>query len=185
MKAILISAMLFFVPGAMIPSRAQAQREQEKQPEKAQQAKPTQEGKPAQQSKPVAQQTKQPEQAKQPQQVKPASAVRPAQQQAKSSQQQTKPAPPAKSAQPAARHGRIPDDKFRASFGSGHTFHVNHSDFSGASRRFQYGGYSWALINPWPVGWLYTDSVYVDYMNGGYFLCDPVHPGVYLSINIG
>jgi hypothetical protein len=32
---------------------------------------------------------------------------------------------------------------------------------------------------------LYTDSVYVDYIDGGYFLCDPVHPGVYLSIAIG
>ncbi len=41
------------------------------------------------------------------------------------------------------------------------------------------------MVNPWPVAWLYTDDVYVDYMNGGYFLCDPVHPGVYLSITVG
>jgi hypothetical protein len=88
-------------------------------------------------------------------------------------------------AQPAAGHGRIPDDRFRASFGSGHTFHVNRSSFAGGSRRFQYGGFWFAMINPWPVEWLYTDSVYVDYMNGGYFLCDPVHPGVYLSITVG
>jgi len=155
MSTILTTAILFLLPGAIVSADSQAPREQEKQPEKQQQ------------------------------QAKPAQQARPAQQQAKSPQQQSKPAQQAKSAQTAAPHGRIPDDKFRASFGSGHTFHVTGSDFSGASRRFQYGGYSWALINPWPVGWLYTDSVYVDYMNGGYFLCDPVHPGVYLSINIG
>jgi hypothetical protein len=41
------------------------------------------------------------------------------------------------------------------------------------------------MVNPWPAAWLYTDNVYVDYINGGYFLCDPVHPGVYLSITVG
>ena len=41
------------------------------------------------------------------------------------------------------------------------------------------------MLDPWPVGWLYTDNVYVDYINGGYFLCDPIHPGVNISINIG
>ncbi len=41
------------------------------------------------------------------------------------------------------------------------------------------------MIDPWPVEWLYTVSGYVDYMNGGYFLCDPIHPGVYLSITVG
>jgi hypothetical protein len=85
----------------------------------------------------------------------------------------------------AEGHGRIPDDRFRASFGRSHTFHVSRSDFAGGSRRFQYGGFWFAMVNPWPEGWLYTDSVYVDYMNGGYFLCDPFHPGVYLSITVG
>jgi hypothetical protein len=70
------------------------------------------------------------------------------------------------------------------SFGRSHTFHVNRSDFEG-SRRFQYGGFWFNVLDPWPVGWLYTDNVYVDYINSGYFLCDPVHPGVYISINIG
>jgi hypothetical protein len=108
---------------------------------------------------------------KQRQHAKPAQQAKPVQQHAKSPQ-------------PAVRHARISDERFRASFGGGHTFHVSRSDFNGASRRFQYGGFSWALINPWPVGWLYTDSVYVDFVNGGYFLCAPIHPGVYLSINI-
>src|ERR1700722_13825367 len=33
---------------------------------------------------------------------------------------------------------RIPDEKFRASFGTEHHFHVGHHD----NRRFEYGGYS-------------------------------------------
>lgn len=89
-------------------------------------------------------------------------------------------------AKPSAfRGGRIPDDCFHASFGRRHPFHVNRADFAGGSRRFQYGGYWFAMVNPWPELWLYTDSVYVDYRNGGYFLCAPVHPGVYLSISVG
>ena len=110
-----------------------------------------------------------------------------AQQQAKPAQQQKAAQEPQRSSreQPAGSHGRIPDDRFRASFGREHTFHVNRADFAGGSRRFQYGGYWFAMVEPWPVAWLYTDNVYVDFMNGGYFLCDPVHPGVYLSINIG
>jgi hypothetical protein len=180
MKAIeiLTTAILLVLPGAMY---AQEQRAQEKQPEQKQ-AKPAQpQAKPAQ-AKPAQQQTKP---AEQPQHSQ-------AQPQAKPAQQQTKPAPQpqhaqaeARPAQPAASHGRIPDDRFRASFGSGHTFHVNRSEFAGESRRFQYGGFWFAMVNPWPVAWLYTDAVYVDYINGGYFLCDPVHPGVYLSINLG
>ncbi|MFZ0933069.1 MAG: hypothetical protein WA015_02055 [Bryobacteraceae bacterium] len=126
---------------------------------------------------------KQPEQKQQ--QAKPAAPQQRAQQSAKPAPQQQRAQQQAKPAQPAAGHGRIPDDRFRASFGRGHTFHVNRSDFAGGSRRFQYGGFWFAMVNPWPAAWLYTDDVYVDYVNGGYVLCDPVHPGVYLVITVG
>jgi len=188
---ILSTAIMFLLPGANAPAFAQGH-EQEKQPEK-QEAKPAQskqEAKPAQakqEAKPAqAKQEAKPAQAKQ--EAKPAQAkqeAKPAQaKQAQPAQRAGNPQP-ANRAQPAAAHGRIPDDRYRASFGSGHTFHVNRSDFAGSSRRFQYGGFWFAMVNPWPVAWLYTDNVYIDYMNGGYFLCDPVHPGVFLSINIG
>jgi hypothetical protein len=162
MRFILNAAVLLLLPGDCVPAHGQ-----EVQPEKQQQP-----VRPAQQ------------QAGQPQGAKPAQHPRPARRQAKSSQRQTTWAQQAKSPQHAVRHERISDEKFRASFGSGHTFHVSRSDFNGASRRFQYGGFSWSLVNPWPTGWLYTDSLYVDYVNEGYFLCAPVHPGVYLSLNI-
>ncbi len=206
---VLSTAIMFLLPGAIAPAFAQGH-EQEKQPEKQeakpaqakQEAKPAQarqEAKPAQakqEAKPAqARQEAKPAQAKQ--EAKPAQAkqearptqanqeAKPAQARQEARPAQAKQAQPANHAQPAAAHGRIPDDRFRASFGSGHTFHVNRSDFASSSRRFQYGGFWFAMVNPWPVAWLYTDNVYIDYMNGGYFLCDPVHPGVFLSINIG
>jgi hypothetical protein len=165
----------------------QPQRTQAVQPAKpAQQPQRTQVQQPA---KPV----QQPQRAQTPQQAK--QQARPAQQQSKPAQQpqraqaQQQAPQRANSVQASAGRpnngGRIPDDRFRASFGSGHTFHVNRAEFAGGSRRFQYGGFWFAMVNPWPVAWLYTDDVYVDYINGGYFLCDPVHPGVLLSINVG
>ena len=198
---LLTIASLLLLPGTIASASGAGPAEQEKQPEqKQQQAKPAQQQPRAQQqAKPAQQQPRAQQQAKpaqqQPraqQQAKPAQQQPRAQQQAKPAQQQPRAqqqARPAQQqanrAQPGASHGRIPDDRFRASFGRGHTFHVNRSDFAGTSRRFQYGGFWFAMVNPWPMEWLYTDNVYVDFMNGGYFLCDPVHPGVYLSITVG
>jgi hypothetical protein len=176
MIEVLTIASLLLLPGAIAPAYAE-----EKQPEqKQQQAKPApQQQRAQQQAKPA------PQQQRAQQQAKPAPQQQRAQQKAKPAPQQQRAQQPAKPAQLAAGHGRIPDDRFRASFGRGHTFHVNRSDFAGGSRRFQYGGFWFAMVNPWPAAWLYTDNVYVDYINGGYFLCDPVHPGVYLSITVG
>ncbi|HSY59525.1 MAG TPA: hypothetical protein VK795_08195 [Terriglobales bacterium] len=78
-------------------------------------------------------------------------------------------------------HGRIPDDKFRASFGREHTFRVERRD----DRRFQYGGYWFTYSEPWPVAWAYTDAVYVDFIDGQYYLIDVNHPGVRLLLVVG
>lgn len=79
-------------------------------------------------------------------------------------------------------HGRITNEHYTASFGSEHRFHVNQGDYD--HRRFDYGGYSFGFIDPWPMGWGYGDDVYVVYVDGGYYMYDVVHPGVRLSINI-
>jgi len=186
--------MLFLLPGAIATAYAQ-EHEQEKKPEqKQEQAKPAkqQQAKPAKQQHQAAQakSEKQQPQAAHEQQAKPAAKP----QQAKQEQQakpEAKPQQAARQQQAASRgtqttgsHGSIPDARFRASFGSSHTFHVNQSQFANGSGRFQYGGFWFNAVNPWPVGWLYTDAVYVDFLNGGYFLCDPLHPGIYLSINV-
>jgi hypothetical protein len=79
-------------------------------------------------------------------------------------------------------HGRISDAHYNASFGSGHSFHVNRGDYD--RHRFAYGGYNFGFGAPWPVGWGYDDDVYVMYTDGGYYMYDRFHPGLRLSINI-
>jgi hypothetical protein len=80
--------------------------------------------------------------------------------------------------------GRIPDDKFRASFGRQHTFSVGHVETAGGRPHFQYSGYSFEIVDPWPVGWAYTDDCYIDFIDGEYFIFDVFHPGVRIALVI-
>jgi hypothetical protein len=80
--------------------------------------------------------------------------------------------------------GRIPDDKFRAHFGREHTFRIGHPTVVGGQPRFQYGGYWFVMVDAWPAGWGYEDEVYVDYIDGVYYLIDPQHPGVQIVVNV-
>ena len=80
--------------------------------------------------------------------------------------------------------GHIPDDRFRANFGRQHTFAIGQPVIVEGTPRFQYGGYWFVIAQPWPVGWAYTDVVYVDYIDGEYFLLSPVHPGIQIAINV-
>jgi hypothetical protein len=86
----------------------------------------------------------------------------------------------AKAGAPAA-HNRIPDDKFRANFGREHTFRVTEGDYR--NHRFAYGGYSFGFVGVWPSNWLYTQDVYVVDIDGVYYLCNPVYPGVNLALS--
>lgn len=79
--------------------------------------------------------------------------------------------------------GRIPDDRFKASFGQQHKFHVRQADY-GRDRRFQYGGYSFGFVDAWPSNWLYTEDVYVIEIDGVYYLCNATYPGVNITLNI-
>jgi hypothetical protein len=111
----------------------------------------------------------------------------------KPSREQAKPASPGRPQQQAEhnhpagqgnakRGGHIPDDKFRAQFGRQHTFVVNRPVVVEGQPRFQYGGYWFEIVDPWPVEWAYTDEVYLDYVDGDYFLFDPLHPGVRIAV---
>jgi hypothetical protein len=84
----------------------------------------------------------------------------------------------------AREGGRIPDDRFRANFGRKHTFTIDRPVIVEGTPRFQFGGYWFVIAQPWPVGWAYTDVVFVDFIDGGYYLLSPVHPGVQISINV-
>jgi hypothetical protein len=81
-----------------------------------------------------------------------------------------------------AQGQKIPDDKFRSHFGRQHTFKVQKTVIVEGQPRFQYGGYWFALANPWPGDWAYSDDCYIDYIDGDYVLIDLLHPGVQIPV---
>ena len=83
----------------------------------------------------------------------------------------------------AQRGKRIPDQKFRASFGPRHTFRVQRTQIVNSPQpTVVYGGYSFVLVEPWPAVWAFDDVVYVDYVDDEYFLFDPVYPGIRIAL---
>lgn len=87
-------------------------------------------------------------------------------------------------AQPTGKSARIPDDKFRAQFGRSHSFRAQRPEVVNGQPRFQYGGYSFILIDAWPPDWAYTDDCYIDYIDGEYFLFDLRHPGIRIALTV-
>lgn len=75
---------------------------------------------------------------------------------------------------------RIPQEKFQASFGREHHFHVQRRD----DRRFEYGGYTFEYNDAWPAAWSWDDDVYVEEDGGVYYLVDLSHPGIRLMLVI-
>ncbi|MBZ5664760.1 MAG: hypothetical protein LAO30_09175 [Acidobacteriia bacterium] len=99
-------------------------------------------------------------------------------------QQHARQAQPGKQEQRAGGNGggRIPDDRFKANFGREHRFRVSQADY-GRDRRFQYGGYWFGFVDPWPSNWLYTQDVFVVEINGMYYLCNPMYPGINIALS--
>jgi Ni/Co efflux regulator RcnB len=81
------------------------------------------------------------------------------------------------------RYGRIPDDRYRAHFGREHRFRMGRVRVVEGYHRFAYGGYTFGYVRPLPREWVRED-VYVEYVQGGYFLCNPRHPGIRISLTI-
>ena len=180
------TAVLSLTLVAAAPVYAQEQHEQEQKAKPAQEEKKAQPEKKAQQEKPAKQQEKSAQQEKNTGQEKRATQQQEknTKQQEQKNAQQQKREPQAKPAQQAQRGGggRIPADRYKANFGQEHRFHVSQADY-GNGRRFQYGGYSFGFIDPWPSNWLYTQDVYVVEINGMYYLCNPMYPGVNLALS--
>jgi hypothetical protein len=82
----------------------------------------------------------------------------------------------------AMKSGHIPDNKFHANFGRSHTVVINQPVIVEGQPRFQYGGYWFVISDPWPGDWAYTDQCYIDYVDGGYFLFDLLHPGIRIAL---
>jgi hypothetical protein len=104
------------------------------------------------------------------------------QQENRNAQQHSQQAEPTRQAQ-RDKGSRIPDDRYRANFGREHGFRVSHDDYD-RDRRFQYGGYWFNFVDVWPSNWLYTQDVFVVEIDGMYYLCNPMYPGVNVAINV-
>jgi hypothetical protein len=104
------------------------------------------------------------------------------QQENRNAQQHSQQAEPTRQAQ-RDKGSRIPDDRYRANFGREHSFRVSHDDYD-RDRRFQYGGYWFNFVDVWPSNWLYTQDVFVVEIDGMYYLCNPMYPGVNVAINV-
>jgi len=168
----LIGAISTAVLSLTLAVPAYAQQEQHEQQEE-QKEKPAQEKeKKAQPEKPAKQEEKN------------AQENRNAKPEEKNASQEPKRAPeakPAKQEQHAAG-GRIPDDRYKANFGQEHSLRVSEGDYR--NHRFQYGGYWFGFVDPWPSNWLYTQNVYVIDIGGVYYLCNPAYPGVNVALNV-
>ena len=83
------------------------------------------------------------------------------------------------------RGRRIPEDRFRASFGREHHFHVDRDRIYNQQQPvIVYGGYSFQLVDVWPADWAYTDDCYIDYddVADQYYLYDAYHPGLRIAV---
>jgi hypothetical protein len=84
----------------------------------------------------------------------------------------------------------IPDQRFRGYFGRDHGFRIGVLPFMvvGGYPRFQYDGYWFSSVDPWPEywadNWYDTDDVYVDYVDNGYYLFNRRYPGPGIAISV-
>ena len=85
---------------------------------------------------------------------------------------------------------RIPKDRYHGHFGRNHFFRIYSLPMQiyGGFPRFQYNGYWFCMLDPWPEswseGWYENDDVYVIYSNDGYYLYNRSHPGVGIAISV-
>jgi hypothetical protein len=85
---------------------------------------------------------------------------------------------------------RIPDDRFRRSFGQDHRFRLRSLPvvLTGGYPRFQYGGFWFSVVDPWPEywsdNWYDNDDVYIDYSGDGYYLYNRQHPRDRIAVNV-
>src|ERR1039458_1518830 len=170
------------------PQQAKGQEQQQKQqqakPEKQQQQKAPQQAKGQEQKQPQQAKPEKQQQQKAPQQVKGQQGSQPQQHPQRSAADMQR-----QRSMPALRlsargNDRIPDDRFRSNFGSGHRFHIGSRQMVGGYSRFQYGGFWFGFVDPWPMDWFYGDDVYIDYVDGGYYLFNPYYPGIRIAVTV-
>lgn len=84
----------------------------------------------------------------------------------------------------------IPADRFHAHFGPSHWFRVHTVPVMivESRPRFQFGGFWFSMVDPWPESWAptwyETDDVYIDYVNDGYYMYNRRHPDIAIAVNV-
>jgi hypothetical protein len=176
---VISTAVLLLLLGAAIPAFAQkGEEEKGGGGGKAQQAQRQQPQQRAQKAQP---QRTQQAQRQQPQQRAQKAQPQGAQQAQQSGRQQGR---TVASNRGGGHYGRISNANYSAHFGHGHSFHMIRPQMIGGYNRFQYGGYWFGFNQGWPVGWSYDDTVYVEYVDGAYYLCDLRFPGAQITLSI-
>ena len=194
---VISTTVLSLTLGAAAPVYAQQDQHDQQEEQKVQPAQDEKKAQPDKSVKPEEKNAEQPEKnakpeeksARQPESAKPEERnaqqqdnnSKPEEKNAKQQQMAAKPGEPAQRAS-GNSNGRIPDDRYKANFGSEHTFRVTQGDYN--NRRFQYGGYSFGFVGEWPSNWLYTQNVYVIDIDGVYYLCNPAYPGVNIALSV-
>src|SRR5450631_2859388 len=85
---------------------------------------------------------------------------------------------------------RIPEGRYRGHFGPAHAFRLQRAPIAvvGGYPRFQYGGFRFDVVDPWPEywsdDWYDNDDVYVDYAGDGYYLYNRRYPGDRIAITV-
>jgi hypothetical protein len=85
---------------------------------------------------------------------------------------------------------RIPEDHYHGHFGRYHSFRLYSLSMEvyGGYPRFQYNGYWFDMLDPWPESWsdnwYENDNVYIVYSNDGYYLYNRSHPGIGIAISV-
>src|SRR5664280_2368270 len=85
---------------------------------------------------------------------------------------------------------RIPDNRYNGYFGQDHRFVIYNQPYMvvGGFPRFQYNGFWFSLVDPWPEywsnNWYETDEVYVVYVDNGYYMYNQRYPGVGIAISV-
>jgi len=182
---------------AQAPKQQQQRQQQQAQAPKQQQQRQQQQAQAPKQQQQHQQQAQAPKQQQQQQQRQQQAKGQQNQQRQQTQQQDRSSQRPQRTQQEEARqrsepglrlsdrgNGRIPDERFQSNFGREHYFRIGEPVLVGGYSRFQYGGYWFGFVEPWPVGWYYTDDVYIDYVDGGYYMYNPYYPGARFAISV-
>ena len=88
-------------------------------------------------------------------------------------------------------HGyRIPDNRYNGYFGPNYGFVIYNQPYMvvGGFPRFQYNGFWFSVVDPWPNtwanNWYQTDDVYIVYQDNGYYMYNQRYPGVGIAISV-